>query len=359
MSPDLVRSCAKRECTIGAGDGCFDGVAEPEQCPHYLVGSRTNDVDSVSSQNVQRETLAPKQTDIGGKVSLPGTDEFTMASAAEITLAYVTRLIVIAGEGNSGKTTLLASFIDRFQKGPFSGYRFAGCKTLMGFEQRCHLARLKSGGTRPDTEVTHPSVGLKLLHLTVRSIERDHLIQDLLFTDVSGETFRLAKDFVEETRRLEFLHRADRFVLLVDGEKLASRTRREEAYQGSILILRRCVETGMLDKHSFVDVVFTKIDLIENSEKDLRTSDFLQLIETRIRDRYEESLGRLRVFTVDARHLSNSSPSNQLPALFSSWVVETPLYDLRYYDSTRIPLTSKREFDRYLVRSSYGHDLEV
>jgi hypothetical protein len=222
----------------------------------------------------------------------------------------------------------------------------------MGFEQRCHLARLKSGGTKPDTGRTGHSDEHehKLLHLTVRSIDRDHIIQDLLFTDISGENFRLVKDFVEEAQKLEFLHRADRFVLLVDGEKLAFPTRREEAYQGAALILRRCVETGILDQQSFVDVVFTKVDLIEATDEEVNTSDFLSRIEQRIKDRYEGNLGRLRFYTVGARHLSNTSTRNQLSDLFSSWVNETPIYDLRYFAPPHLPAASNREFHRYLSR---------
>jgi hypothetical protein len=109
--------------------------------------------DGDSANSLNEESIIPEN---GSKdnVSLPGTDEFTLMSASEITVAHLTRVIVVAGEADSGKTTLLASLIDRFQRGPFSDYRFAGCKTLMGFEQRCHLARLKSGGTIPDTDRT-------------------------------------------------------------------------------------------------------------------------------------------------------------------------------------------------------------
>lgn len=304
--------------------------------------------DGDSANSLKEESILT-ENEVGDNVSLPGNDDFTFMSASEITVAHLTRLIVVAGEADSGKTTLLASLIERFQRSPFSEYRFAGCKTLMGFEQRCHLARLKSGGTIPDTDRTPPSIEHKLLHLTVRSINRDDVIQDLLFTDISGEIFRLAKDFVEEAQKLEFLHRADRFVLLIDGEKLATPSRREEAYQGSVLILRRCVETGMLDQQSFVDIVFTKVDLIQSSDQNFETSNFLLRVEKRIRERYEGNFGRLRFFTVDARHLSNQSARNQLVELFSSWVSETPIYNLSYYTSTPLIGEAQREFSRYLT----------
>lgn len=344
MSPERIYTCEKEGCEVATSGECIEGVADVDQCPHILTNVTAIDADRPA---VSTKSSDPKNA-TSDKVTLPGTDEFTLATASEITLANVTRFVVIAGEADSGKTTLLASLSDRFQRGQFSGYRFAGSKTLLGFEQRCHLARLRSGGVTPDTDRTKPLEEHRVLHLTVRSIDRDSFVQDLLFTDISGETFRLAKDYVEDAQKLDFLHRADRFVLLVDGELLASPTRREEAYQGSVLILRRCIETGVLDKQSFVDVVFTKIDLIEAADEAYGTSDFLLRIEDRFKQRYEPSLGRLRFFSVDARHLSNRSPRNELASLFSLWVVETPIYGLRYYSSTRIATKPKREFDRYL-----------
>lgn len=353
MSTELLGTCKQKDCKVESGGPCLEGFAEPTSCPFFssfveqqndtLNDEQVEDVDDLSMSSHTPVAMVP----------LPGADEFTLETASEVTYAALTRLIVIAGEADSGKTTLLASLTDRFQKGQFADYYFAESRTLLGFEKRCHLARLSSGGIKPDTERTKPSVEHKLLHLTVRSIKSDDFIQDLLLTDISGETFRLAKDYIEECQKLELLWRADRFVLLIDGEKLASPTQREEAYQGGALILRRCLEAGMLDRSSFVDVLFTKYDLIQPAEKIAQTREFLTRIEDRFRKRYEQRVGRLHFFKVAARPEDPKfSGQNQLKEVFSTWVEETPIYARSYYHGDMEELISEREFDRYLSRRS-------
>ncbi len=80
--------------------------------------------------------------------------ELDPISGMEITRAALTRVIVLAGSEASGKTTLLVSLYERFQEGAFTEYLFAGSRTLLGLEMRCHRARIQSGASKPDTERT-------------------------------------------------------------------------------------------------------------------------------------------------------------------------------------------------------------
>lgn len=350
MSEELNVICKQKGCKAGSGGACLEGFTDLAACPYFISESARSEPGSTDVEGQPVDDISEDQTNTPEMVSLPGVDEFTFETASLVTCAALTRLIVIAGEADSGKTTLLASLSDSFQKGSLAGYLFNESRTLIGFEKRCHKARLASGGIRPDTDRTPPSEEHKLLHLSVQGIESGRT-QDLLFTDISGETFRLAKDYIEDCQKLKLLWRADRFVLLIDGEKLASPTRREEAYQGGALILRRCLETQMLDDQSFVDVLFTKYDLIQSAENIAQTKEFLLRIESRLRERYENKVKRLRFFKVAARPEDpDFSGQNQLDKAFSSWVEDTPIYDRHYYLKSSGNITSDREFDRYLSR---------
>src|SRR5262245_49650285 len=74
------------------------------------------------------------------------------ADADAITLRFRTLLIVLVGAEGSGKTTVLASIYERLNEGPFAGFQFAGSRSLLSFEEICHLNRLASGGAQPDTQ---------------------------------------------------------------------------------------------------------------------------------------------------------------------------------------------------------------
>jgi len=55
-------------------------------------------------------------------INLPAGTDFTPETSASITAANLTRVILIAGEADSGKTTLLASLYDKFNERAFAGF---------------------------------------------------------------------------------------------------------------------------------------------------------------------------------------------------------------------------------------------
>src|SRR5258708_2931827 len=74
-------------------------------------------------------------------ITYPEGDKLDGTDALAITWARPTRVVLVAGPANSGKTTLLSCLYERFHFGMFAGFRFAGSKTLVGFEKRCFHAR--------------------------------------------------------------------------------------------------------------------------------------------------------------------------------------------------------------------------
>ncbi len=154
--------------------------------------------------------------------------------------------------------------------------------------------------SQPDTERTKGTEDT-LLHLRVRKQDLSCPSQDLLFTDLGGERFRLARDSTEECRRLEFLLRADHFVLLIDGEKLARVDDRQQACVSSRSLLRSCLDAEMLGAHSYVDVLFTKWDLVKPKLQEHDLDEFLEGIRAQFKRNFGARISRLRFFSVAAR----------------------------------------------------------
>jgi hypothetical protein len=274
----------------------------------------------------------------------PGTD-LTPDLGVAVTAAALTRLVLIAGEAESGKTTLLATIYEKFNGGPFAKLLFAGSQTLISWEERCHLARVASGGERPDTERT---LGLqqRLLHLRVRDVAQDQPIQDLLFTDLSGEVFKLVRDSTAECQQLGMLKRADHIVLLLDGEKLANAASRHEALNNGLALLRSCVDARMIGSHSFVDVVFSKYDLLTAGAGAI---EFLQFAEERISSRFGSRVGRLRFHNIAARpgQASGVEFGFGISDLLRSWVDDSPYFMPNLAYALGFP-PNITEFDNYL-----------
>ena len=87
-------------------------------------------------------------------VELPSGDALSADEANQTTRLSVARVIVPVGLAGVGKTTLLSEIYEKFREGPFAGHLFAWSRTLHGFEQRAHNARIASRRSVPTTPRT-------------------------------------------------------------------------------------------------------------------------------------------------------------------------------------------------------------
>lgn len=284
-------------------------------------------------------------------IDLPTGTGISFNEAHIIMRHSLTRVIVLAGEVGSGKTTLLASLYESFLRGPFAGYCFSGSCTLPGFEKRCHHARIMSDRAIPDTERT-PISERTLLHLRVRMQDMSKPYQNLLFSDVSGEAFRMVRNSSDECERMEIFRRADHFVLLMDGEKLSKEEHRQEVFLSGDGLLRRCFENNMLRKNSFVDVLFTKYDLLQES-KNIEQEKYLNYIKNKLKERFKKNNARYQFQYVAARpkHNGNLYPTFGLSDIFPSWVEKTSICER---EPTVLQTEPKTEMERFLWKQ-LGH----
>lgn len=314
--------------------------------------SQTSAESEVPDEKGTEDTPEPAESQVEKESVdlLPGR-ALTIQEAFRITSAKRTQLLLIAGAVGSGKTTLIASIFHCFQRGPFANYLFAGSDTLLGFDQRCHLARTASGRLTADTERTKAGTEHQLLHLRVRAKDLNTPIKHVLISDLSGEHFEAAKDSVNECRRLGLIRRADHFVLLVDGGKLIEPEQRQGTKNEAIMMLRSCLDAGQLDQRSLVDVLFSKWDLVDASENKCENIAFVDQVEASIKQQFNSRVGQLRFFRVAARREKGNFPLGYgLAEPFSSWVQEAPEKTL----PTNIQLHEPddiSEFDRYLRRT--------
>ncbi len=344
--------CGQEGCTVEKDGKCLEGFEILNECPHFIPAGE------LKEQEIDDElTITEQPPDI---VNLYDGFGLNYDAAAIITRRAVTRIIIIAGAAESGKTTLLASLYECFQSKPFAGYLFAGSRTLQAFEKRCYLSRIASGKEKADTERTIHGTDEVFLHLCVRTEDLSKPVQDILFTDFSGETFRQAKDSIDSCKELKVLLMADHFVLLIDGEKLTQPGHQHEAYHDSEMLLRSCLDANMLGKQSNIDVLFTKWDEIEGMENEddkSETKKFIQHIEKKINGQFQNHFKQLRFFRIAARPENLKLPfAWEIEKIFPLWVEEMREYAplLRYEE---VMPNSEREFDHYLSKYLTKHNI--
>jgi hypothetical protein len=289
----------------------------------------------------------PPKAEASPDFTYPSGGALNGTSALAVTLANLTRLVVVAGPVNTGKTTLLASLYERFHYGPFAKCVFSGSTTLVAFEERTHLARRASGRDTPDTKRTPFSSDLAMLHLALKHDDLPEATH-LLFTDISGETFRLAADSTDECQRLTFLRRADHLAILIDSANVLDPRLRQEVFTGCEGLLRSCLDGSMLDVTAQVELVLTKWDVFAaRAAPSDRT--FLTAKLNHILGRYSSRVALLTQFEVAARPAAGSTlrQGHGLDKLLDLWV-QTPRRFARPFVPTRMaPQDFVSEFDRF------------
>jgi hypothetical protein len=261
------------------------------------------------------------------------------------------RIIVLAGDVESGKTTLLVSLFERFHEGPFCGYDFAGSRSLLAFEQRCHDSRAASQAEVPETQRTELSTS-GFLHVCVRGDDRRR--HELLFWDFTGEVYQRARDSLLDAEQLQVVGSANHFALILDGNQLAQPRLRAVAVTHARTLLRSLVEAGVLAYTTPVDLLVTKWDEVVGSDPRDETVIFTEAAVARLLAEFGSQFAHIRVYRVAARPQAADLPFGfGLDDLFAHWLDDGPRPVSRTADAPE-PGLILTPFDNFRFERDHG-----
>jgi Double-GTPase 2 len=328
-------SCSQPGCPFGVSGRCLEGFNPPSTCPYQ------------TQSDVQQDEVATYVAQ--DLVDLPSGEALTERQAAEVAREDFSKVIIIAGPFNSGKTTILTSLFEAFQEAPFGNFQFRGSRTLFGFERRCHLGRVESGNEEADTTHTSLREGIVFLHLALAAIEQGELRHaNLLLSDVSGELFRRLGDSTAVAKEFSALTRADHLCIVIDGEKISAPEGRHVARNDSRSILRSVIESGNLASECVIDIAFTKWDIVVEALETPDGSDIQTFIgATRSALASLASRFEVRFHEIAARPSVKAKVpfAHGLPTLLRSWMDNKRTEDERIL--VYAPATRLREFNRF------------
>ena len=152
-----VGTCLADGCKIADGGSCIEGFADLAECPNFSEAIQPDPQGSGDDSAPEESEQLEENVDAAKAVlALRSGKALTVEEGHSLTGASSTRIVIMIGMVKSGKTTVLEELYERFCKGPFGGYLFAGSKTIMGFEQIVYFARAVSQRETEDTERTKP-----------------------------------------------------------------------------------------------------------------------------------------------------------------------------------------------------------
>jgi hypothetical protein len=250
--PGEALVCANPECDFAQTGDCTDGL-EPADCPQITMHG-----DSAE----ERPTEAPAPPQVPPVVRLFGATALSPPEADDIAAVRGATMVLLAGEAEAGKTTLLVSLFELFRQGPLDEVRFAGSQTLMAFEERAWPGRAASGVNEPDTERTVE--GLRFLHLL---LHRDGQLRDVLLTDIWGEPFENIIEGDASTEAVPLVGRADVAIVLVDGERIANLALRQDTVRRARMLVGGLTENGALREQARLIVALNKTDTLTNDDR--------------------------------------------------------------------------------------------
>jgi hypothetical protein len=309
-------TCTQAKCPIATTGVCLEG--HTQGCPHIISDPATQlepVAEAASASSMLPTPPEPYRFHSGEKL--------TALEASWMIRALPVKMVLCAGAQWAGKTTFLARIGEMFRNGSFNDFRFAGSKTLCGFERASWLATIASGAGQPDTKRTSKVEKDTFFHLQVRRVgnEDDHI--DVLISDLPGEIFPdvvSTKDVCEEQLALA---RADQLVLFLDCKSLIDDAKRHSERDMACRFLsqvKRCRHAPITLQ---VNVVFSRWDYVCASQSRHEHEAYCEIVEQDIRTRFEATFGGLRFDRIAARPAGTAPTNAEIQTLFGLWL-ESP-----------------------------------
>lgn len=266
-------ACSKTDCTIGTTGKCLEAHAPPETCPFFLKET-ASDVDEPETAQKQVESPSDDEAESDSGRDFPAGLELGYADVLSLSRSRYVHVVAVLGPTNAGKTCLLISlYLLALNRMLSPHFRFAGSRTLLGFEHRARGLRKWDQGALPAEFADHTRLGdpraPSFVHIAFDEDETSSKRREFLFTDLPGEWTTDLIDRAETANRFQFLSRADAVVVVLDGPRLAAAETRQQEIMQTEHLLQRLVETIKLPLTTPIVFVVSKCDELTGNPADL------------------------------------------------------------------------------------------
>ncbi len=266
--------------------------------------------DELPGEELEEDEEAREEDALAERALTTDDRQLPLAQAEDLAGEGVLDVVLLVGEPETGKTTLLVALWDALlAQGAIGTAMLAGSRTALGFERRAWLSRLLSNGERRDTLRTYQEDN-GFVHLRLLA---DAEIHEVLLSDIAGETFRQVREGASFSDKLPWLGRADSALLCVDGASLADGARRSTALTNARVLLRQ-LTLARGDRGLRLAIVLTMADLVTDN------------VRRRWNDGRESLMSLARELDVDAVALETSARADPPLGLeeLVSWILEEP-----------------------------------
>ena len=212
----MMKRCSRVNCYAHDGEACQLGAIDLADCRHWSAGEAEAEV-------------VGEPCPISARVPSSGC-ALGLSDLVNLTPRGRTILIGVLGAHDAGKTTLLTgNYLELLRGRTLAGARFAGSRTLQGWESLAAWVRFDDAARRPSFPPHTPRGTSRvpgLLHLALRGSNDE--FRDVLLTDAPGEWFAswAVKEQAPDAEGARWIvQRADAFLVLADCQRLGGPNR--------------------------------------------------------------------------------------------------------------------------------------
>lgn len=333
----VARTCSQPTCKAPTTGVCELHRDPLESCPNFTE----LDEETVAEADQSAAVENPKESD--DEWTVASSDAMTQKQLNELLAGAAPQIVSLVGEHDAGKTTLLAALYGAFCEGPVGNFRFAGSRTLIGFDKRFHRARTTSESFVPATPRTSRDDPVYYFHLSLRDPIGE--LGQLVISDRSGEIFSAAREDTTLVGELTELKQADRVAFVLDGKKLCNPEERHVYIRHFKQMIHALNDNGALEHAHSVETLLTKIDLVKTVDKRIAkdVADFVNEIEWQIAAEMKSASFNLSSHRICA--MPKAHPSMGLigiAELLKRWMEPGPLPDI----APRALRSAAREIDK-------------
>lgn len=232
-------------------------------------------------------------------------------------------IISVIGDSGCGKSSLIQSFYETFQKGVIADKRFNSSNTLIGFDRRSHYARFISGEQNATTPRTPIGVGVQYYHLCVDS---NGSTKHIIIADRAGESYAQCKSKPSSVNELCELSICDMVLILIDGDRLTKKDQVAKTVFSAKQMLMSLIDN--LNRSDYIiNIALSKYDLIESmNDKNEIESIIFDFVE-KIRNHASKKEITVKTSSISSRSINTSIPHGfGLDKLLDDWCVTKPHY---------------------------------
>ena len=207
------------------------------------------------------------------------------------------RIILVFGPVHCGKTTMEVMIYSMFIDEKYSNLKFAGSRTLLGFEERIKTLRLSSGNKDADVARTIKDNPDRYLQLEIKANNEK---KNLIMADISGEEYKSCLSNTQlAIEKYSMFAGNNIFVFVLDGESISKKNLRGKVVRDNEIFMRTLFEAKIIDKYSNIDIVISKYDKVLESNSETN-KEFIKRNIDKLLLEYKDKLGMIRIHRIAA-----------------------------------------------------------